>query len=139
MGIWFALNYRIQEYADKLASNRTSTNELQNKIHDNNSRIRTLEQSISNMDYIVRDEKDSFWLWRDDKKIDNLQRNINQSKGDIIASRNEVRNFESTISRNNEEAKKIQSLLEAMKRDREMFQSYLNQIMWFFNGRWQVN
>ena len=38
-----------------------------------------------------------------------------------------------------EEAKKIQSLLEAMKRDREMFQSYLNQIMWFVNGRWQVN
>ncbi|MBR4903893.1 MAG: hypothetical protein IKZ53_04415, partial [Selenomonadaceae bacterium] len=151
MGIWCALNDRIQKYTDKLADNRSSTSDLQGKISDKNSQISNLsrnisnmQQNISNMSGAVREEQDSFFLWRDDDKIRNLQRNINQSQNEITSSqnkinssRNDIKDLESRISRNREEAKKIQEFVDTMQRDRKMFQDYLEQIMWFVDGHWQ--
>ena len=165
MGIWCALNDRIKEYTDKLEANRSSTSDLQGKISDNNSRINSLTQNVSNlkqninnltqninsMDYAMRDEQDSFFLWRDDDKIKNLKKNISQSQNQITSSQNQInssqneinssqnaiKDFESRISRNREEARKIQEFVDTMQRDRKMFQEYLEQIMWFVDGRWQ--
>ena len=151
IGIWCALNDRIKEYTDKLAANRSSTSDLQGKISDKNSRINSLTQNVSNlkqninsMDYAMRDEQDSFFLWRDDDKIENLKKNISQlqnqitsSQNQINSSQNEIKDFESRISRNREEARKIQEFVDTMQRDRKMFQEYLEQIMWFVDGRWQ--
>lgn len=151
MGIWFALNDHIQEYTDKLSANRSSTSDLQGRIYDKNSQISNLsrnisnmQQNISNMSGAVREEQDSFFLWRDDDKIRNLQRNINQSQNEITSSqnkinssRNDIKDLESRISRNREEAKKIQEFIDIMQRDREKFREYLDQIMWFVDGCWQ--
>lgn len=165
MGIWCALNDRIKEYTDKLAANRSSTSDLQGKISDKNSRINSLTQNVSNlkqninnltqninsMDYAMRDEQDSFFLWRDDDKIKNLKKNISQSQNqitssqsqiassqnEILSSKDAIKDFEDRISRNREEARKIQEFVDTMQRDRKMFQDYLEQIMWFVDGRWQ--
>ena len=151
MGIWCALNDRIKEYTDKLSANRNSINDLQGRIYDKNNQINNLSQNINNLSQninnmtgVVREEQDSFFLWRDDDKIKNLQRNITQSQNEITSSKNQInsskndiKDLESRISRDREKAKKIQEFMDIMQRDREKFGDYLEQIMWFVDGRWQ--
>lgn len=80
--------------------------------------IESNKGSINDWRSRKHDEEDSFFIWRDDDKIRRLAARIADAK---------------------KENERMQQLVENMKRDREMFQYYLNQIMWFFNGRWQVN
>ena len=80
--------------------------------------IESNKGSINDWRSLKHDEEDSFFIWRDDEKI---------------------RRLAAQISNTQKENERIRQLVENMKRDREMFQSYLNQIMWFVNGRWQVN
>lgn len=70
-------------------------------------------------------------------QITSSQNQINSSQNEINSSQNAIKDFESRISRNREEARKIQEFVDTMQRDRKMFQDYLEQIMWFVDGCWQ--
>ncbi|MBR0061900.1 MAG: hypothetical protein IJP68_10530, partial [Selenomonadaceae bacterium] len=59
MGIYFALKEQIAAYNLRIQSNRNS---------------------ISNWEYIKRDEQDSFFIWRDDDKIRRLANRISDTE-----------------------------------------------------------
>ena len=80
--------------------------------------IESNKGSINDWRFLKHDEEDSFFIWRDDDKIRRLAARIADAK---------------------KENERMQQLVENMERNREMFQSYLNKIIWFVNGRWQVN
>lgn len=87
---------------------------LGKKIHDYENRVKIKSQSLIKYKQLIykkkadRDkEKDSFFLWRDNKKIDQLENDI-ESLGRSINSENEAKNrMESILTINNGYRKKL--------------------------------
>ena len=138
MAIWCALNDEIKECDGKLSANRNSTSDLYARISSAQRKIESLEQTVSDKAYERWKEKDK-WFWnRSDTKIDRLSREIEQAEEAKKSRQNDISDYYSRISRNSDESERIQKLRDAIERDRQMFQDYINQIMWYSNGYWTV-
>lgn len=92
-GIYFALNKKIRDYENRLRLKSQSVNEYKNLI-DKKKAARD-------------DEKDSFFLWRDNKKIDQLENDI-ASLGRSINSENDAKvRMNAILTINNEYRKRL--------------------------------
>ena len=139
MGIWCALNDSLKEYDGKLTANKNSTADLYNRINSANRSIESLRNTISTNTYQKRVLDDKFLSSiRFGGKIDNLQRAINRAEREKQDKQDAISDYNRRIASNNEETVKIQKLRDAMERTRQMFQDYINQIMWFRNGQWTI-
>lgn len=143
MGIYFALCDEIKKnksYRELISRNEQDIRNRKDKISSGQRELLDLKERISALRRRKATEEDHFFDFMKDKAlIESLSNSIAVALEQVDKIEAEIAANQSKIRSNESENERTQKLIGNVRATEDMFDKFLNRIMWFFDGAWQTS